>query len=521
MAPLPQTLIDWLRVFGPGAVIASMTIGTGELIFSTRGGAIFGYRILPLFVIISLLKWGLMVTTARHFVLTGVHPYSRMQHFPGPKGWLPTIFMAVSLVTMPIWISFLCGTTGNLISHITSTVGMFHGGIDYVWGAVVMISILLISATSGYRTLERVQLVIVGIMIAIAFVTLILYKPNWLELLQGALIPQRLEYPDWIAKWRTMKEPPVEQGLRDIWEIARTSVWVETTRYVGVIGGGAVDYLAYTSFLREKRWGRTACGPLSESELQSIAADPEHPVRKWIRAPYLDCSISFLVLVAFSAVFVASGALVLGPEQQIPTESNMLDLQSRFVTEVHPWLGPLYYLGALLTLFGTAYGSFEITCAIVDEILRSFNPPFMNRNAKRVRRAVIAWAALLAMTILALLFFYQYGGSQARPKLLLKELLTPANLFAGVFACGIVCFTTIWMDQRFLPKTLRSPVGLRVLNGISGVVFLGLGIKGYLDRDNPWLAISSLFGLAMIGFAVSFALNKWSASANASPRVID
>jgi len=75
---LPRRPLDWLKVFGPGAIIASLTIGTGELIFSSRGGAIFGYRILFLFIVISLLKWGLVVASSRHMVLTGVHPYRRM-----------------------------------------------------------------------------------------------------------------------------------------------------------------------------------------------------------------------------------------------------------------------------------------------------------------------------------------------------------------------------------------------------------------------------------------------------------
>ncbi|MCH7920588.1 MAG: hypothetical protein IIC50_21730 [Planctomycetes bacterium] len=58
---LPRRPWDWLKVFGPGAIMASLTIGTGELIFSSRGGALFGYRILFLFVVISLLKWGLVI----------------------------------------------------------------------------------------------------------------------------------------------------------------------------------------------------------------------------------------------------------------------------------------------------------------------------------------------------------------------------------------------------------------------------------------------------------------------------
>ena len=104
---LPRTAMDWVRVFGSGAIIASMTIGTGELIFSTRGGAIFGYQILFLFVIISLLKWGLVVTTARHFVLTGVHPYFRMLQFPGPKGWLPAVPDQVGEILRGISAKFL------------------------------------------------------------------------------------------------------------------------------------------------------------------------------------------------------------------------------------------------------------------------------------------------------------------------------------------------------------------------------------------------------------------------------
>ena len=73
---LPRGPLDWLKVFGPGAIIASLTIGTGELIFSSRGGALFGYRILCVFAAICLLKFGLVVASSRHIVLTGVHPYA-------------------------------------------------------------------------------------------------------------------------------------------------------------------------------------------------------------------------------------------------------------------------------------------------------------------------------------------------------------------------------------------------------------------------------------------------------------
>ena len=72
----PQSLfaanpLRWLAIFGPGAVIASLTIGVGELVFSARAGALFGYRLLWFFVVILILKWALVFASARHIVLTG------------------------------------------------------------------------------------------------------------------------------------------------------------------------------------------------------------------------------------------------------------------------------------------------------------------------------------------------------------------------------------------------------------------------------------------------------------------
>ena len=223
---LPRRPLDWLKVFGPGAIIASLTIGTGELIFSSRGGALFGYRILFLFVVISLLKWGLVVASSRHMVLTGVHPYQRMLDLPGPRGWLTLALFLIAAVCLPIWVSFHSGVLGNLTAWMTGTSEMLGGGIDYLWGAAILAVVVAITALRGYSTLERIQLIIVAAMVFSAGVTLVLYHPDWLGLLKGAVIPQTYVYPHWLSA-----EYP---------HIAAKPVWIETTRYVGVIGGAGL-----------------------------------------------------------------------------------------------------------------------------------------------------------------------------------------------------------------------------------------------------------------------------------------
>ena len=57
-------LVSMLRLFGPGAIIASVTIGSGETFFASRAGAILGYGVLWFIVLfmtalISALTFGL------------------------------------------------------------------------------------------------------------------------------------------------------------------------------------------------------------------------------------------------------------------------------------------------------------------------------------------------------------------------------------------------------------------------------------------------------------------------------
>ncbi len=410
--PLPRTWTHWVCVFGPGAIIASLTIGTGELIFSTRGGALFGYHVLFVFAAISLLKW------ARHLVepphdsdrSASVSPDDRSAR---ARGWLPIALLMMATICVPIWISFHSGVLGNLMSWISGTRNQFGGGVDYLWGAGFLTGMLILTSTGGYSVLERLQLFVITALVVCAALSLILYQPSWLQLLFG-FAPQPLSFPPWLGE----RYP----------EIAGDSVFVETTRYVGVIGGAGFDYLAYTSWLREKRWGILPDRATPE-QLNEIAANPRHEVRLWIKAPVVDCTISFALVLAFCAVFVALGATILGPEHQVPNEENMLTLQSRIVTRIHPLLLPLYLAGAMLTMMGTLYGTIEVGCAIADEIVRSFCDEWTIPSARRLRRIVIAWSGTVAISILGWLFLRQSGTAD--------ELSVAHEVRAGLSADAI------------------------------------------------------------------------------------
>jgi Mn2+/Fe2+ NRAMP family transporter len=512
-ALMSRNPLAWLSVFGPGAIIASLTIGTGELIFSTRGGALFGYRILFLFVIISLLKWGLVFATSRHIVLTGVHPYRRMVDLPGPRGWLPISLLMLTAIAMPIWVSFHSGVLGNFASWITDTRGGWNGTVQYAWGASILLGILVLSATGGYSALERIQLTIVTLLVASATITLFLYDPppDWLEMAKGFIIPQSYTYPDWLYTAKDLSP--------DVKKIANSTEWVEATRYIGVIGGAGFDYMAYTSFLRSKRWGWAGVDVASPEMLEEMAADPNHLARRWLRAPLVDCIISFVIVIAFSAVFVASGVVVLGPAHEVPTEDRLLDLQAKFVVNIHPWLLPIYVGGAVLTMLGTLYGTIEVAQVILTEITRSVAQRWTPEREARLKRIALLWCGIGGLLVLAYSASYTWQGGSEKPRLLMA-LMTPANLITGVLSCGIFCALAVWMDRRWLPRPLRMNMPLMGLNLISAVAFTGLALKGFWDNHDPaghftknrWFALGAIAGLFLAGIVTAVLLQRKSKS---------
>ena len=144
VAPIPPALsssnpLRWLAIFGPGAVIASLTIGVGELVFSSRAGALFGYRLLWFFVLVLVLKWVLVFASARHIVLSGAHPFQRWMALPGPRGWLPLVFFLLAVPCFPIWVCFHAGTLGTLLASLTGSAEAVRGAAHLVWGIVALV----------------------------------------------------------------------------------------------------------------------------------------------------------------------------------------------------------------------------------------------------------------------------------------------------------------------------------------------------------------------------------------------
>ena len=447
--------LAWFRFFGPGAIVASVTVGSGEIVFPSRGGALFGYELLWIYPAVALLKWGMAYASMRHIILSGAHPLQRWTYLPGPRGWLPLAIVAVSVLCLPLWYSWLSGILGTHSAQVSGVAD--HCFWATTW-ALVAIALLW---RGGYHFLEKAQILILAIMLLAVFVAVFFVQPDWLAALKGFLLPHALQYPDWAFQ--------VVPKLRE------RSEWVEVLVYVSVIGGGAEDYLAYVAFLREKRWGRSHLPAIAGNQLREVAARRNHPGRIWIRAALIDTVTSFLCVVLIAVAFTLMGALILQPQRLVPDGLELVSYQAAFLTGLAGWLKPLYDLAIFLAFFGILLGGPEMAYRLWASYLDSLPALRRRVNHRLLRAAAIGWTLIPALIILWTLRWLQQTGA-VEPGFDLLDLVTPAGIFTS-FVASFFCFANIWADRRFLPPPLRAPALLQAVNLVAGGAFLFTAVR--------------------------------------------
>ena len=106
-------------VFGPAAILASVSIGAGETIVVVQTGSWAGYELLWL-VVASVLTKGICVTylLGRYTAVSGEPIGQRLVRVPGPRGWLllAIIFLELSAAG-PLWAA-IARPSGELIHYV-------------------------------------------------------------------------------------------------------------------------------------------------------------------------------------------------------------------------------------------------------------------------------------------------------------------------------------------------------------------------------------------------------------------
>lgn len=450
-----------LLYFGPGAVVASMTLGSGETFFAPRGGALFGLSLLWALVWAGLVKGVMLYSGIRYRTLTSENIMSRWSKIPGPRGWFTLLMGLLALVAFPSWVGGLSLMLGQVSAwsmglpvNSTTSAGIGTVMIFVTFGMVLL---------GGYDNVERAQIAIVGFLSAAMAVLAIAAAPPLGGVATG-LVPKIPSYSPFVAQ--------------DYPSIAARPVWVEVVTYMGAVGGGIYDYIGYIGYSKERKWGMLNRSDSAEigdfmrrldpGEIAPIDTSEDNVTRglSWLKAPQMDVLISFVVITFFTAAAMVLGALSLNEAGLVPSEFDLFTYQAQWFTDIAPGLSILWQVGVFGALFGTMYALWE---GYTWTWLMSFRP-----FSSRVRE--LERTGLTKARILTFLYCGGLGLVLMWSDLSAVAIVTPAAILGGVFGCGLWCFGMLWAEKTALPPELQGGMlyyGALVVSGLF-LVFAGI-----------------------------------------------
>ncbi len=173
---------SFLKLAGPGLIVAATGIGSGDVVSATVGGARYGLVLLWAILLGAFLKFVLNEGIARWQLATGTTALEGwVEHLPG---WVKVYFAAYLIFWTVAVTAALTNATGLGIANLTG------GAISQRWGAVAhsLIGFAFV-LVGGYAWFERLMKTLIGVMgFSILFCALMTLDGPGLAL-RGLLVP--------------------------------------------------------------------------------------------------------------------------------------------------------------------------------------------------------------------------------------------------------------------------------------------------------------------------------------------
>ena len=171
----------WWRSLGPGIITAALVFGPGSLTLTSKLGSLYGYDLLWVLVISTTLMLSFTSMGARIGLATN---QSLLQTFKDKWGRWASIMAGLGIF-------FVCASfqAANTIGAGLSLAESFRAG-TLIWIIAISLSaISLLFFKSFYKTLEKVMMAMVGLMIISFLFTLLVAQPGIFAVSEG-LIPK-------------------------------------------------------------------------------------------------------------------------------------------------------------------------------------------------------------------------------------------------------------------------------------------------------------------------------------------
>ena len=335
---MPPKGLAVLALVGPGLVWCSEMIGSGEVILSTRAGAILGTNIMWAVALVILLKCWIGIGGARYTVCTGEGMIDMFDRIPGPRHWVVWIvFVAQFLFAMVATASIASASGAFLNSMIPALPAKFGGGI-------ISILALIVVWPGKFDILKKIMSLFVAVMIiGVVYVSLTLF-PGWRSFFEGFLF----KIPE-VPKWAIDTANASPNALREMLPL------------MGWAAGGFASQVWYTYWVLGAGYGLAAgrgYGKSADTEsLKKLDGDTARKLKGWCSVVSTDAGIAMVITVILTLSFVIAGAVVLGTNELAPEDQDVaITLSKIFSSQWGQVGGFLFLLTGTIALMSTLTG---------------------------------------------------------------------------------------------------------------------------------------------------------------------
>jgi Mn2+/Fe2+ NRAMP family transporter len=400
-----KSFLSYLKYFGPGAILASMTIGAGNIVLAPRVGAwaIPAYSALWIVTFAVITKGLTAYMATRYSLLSGEHIMTLFARFR-PRGWINIVSIIIGFALLPFIISTFLIILGNVITSFTD-VGNF-----FIWGISIGLLLAFFGFFGSYKILQSVQLIFAVFLAFGAVVAIIVVNPDWLSIFSNLFNIQVPKVATWVPSNSDILAVPVLLQLAAVY---------------GTMNGAYADFTAYIAWWRKKT---------DEKKIQLGS--------ETLSGMKVDLFLSLMIVAIFTIAFMAAGTVILGQEHSVPNGVQLIESQRSIYLTINSFVGTYLYPVAILAVIG---GSIYAGMDAVPRMIKAWADPISKRIQKWSFKKFQGFILLYLLFVSVPLMFIQ------QPIILATTYL----LLTGVIGMWLLGWGALLANQKYLPKEQR------------------------------------------------------------------
>jgi len=424
-------------------------IGSGEVILTTRVGAILGTGVMWAIIIGIFLKFVIGLGGARYTVCTGEGMIDMFSRLPGPKNWVVWIVLIVQLISATIAIGSIATAAGVFLHHLLPFSGQLAG-----W--IVALFALIVNWAGGFNILRIIMSFFVGIIILGVLYVAGTVMPELSILLKGFAfnIP---DVPVWAIEKAQINQNP----------------WREILPLMGWAAGGFASQVWYSYWVmgagyginNESEFGK----PANINKLKELDTTAAWKIRGWCRVINVDASTAMIITIVVTLSFLIAGAGILRPNELAPEGADVVvSLSTIFSAQWGVVGGALFVITGTIALIGTLLAQLAGWPRLLADSFRICIPAFQKKFKWKTQYRIF----LVFFFITNIVIVFTLGF---RPVLLVKIGAILDGLLLTPFQAIWVAIGLFWVLPKFYTKEVYKIIkphwSLAVFLVISFLVF--------------------------------------------------